>query len=66
MIIGKHYSGEEKKYDYIQRNRRLDGGSACFLSQHLGGKGRQISDFKATLVYRVSFRTARAAQRTLY
>jgi hypothetical protein len=29
----------------------------------LGGKGRQISDFKASLVYRVSSRTARATQR---
>jgi hypothetical protein len=30
---------------------------------HLGGRGRQISEFKATLVYRVSSRTARATQR---
>jgi hypothetical protein len=29
----------------------------------LGGKGRQISEFKARLVYRVSSRTARAIQR---
>jgi hypothetical protein len=29
----------------------------------LGGRGRQISVFKANLVYRVSSRTARAAQR---
>jgi hypothetical protein len=29
----------------------------------LGGRGRQISEFKASLVYRVSFRTARAIQR---
>jgi hypothetical protein len=38
-------------------------GSAHFLSQHLGGRGRRISEFKASLVYRVSFRTARATQR---
>jgi uncharacterized membrane-anchored protein len=31
----------------------------------LGGRGRQISEFEATLVYRVSSRTARAIQRTL-
>jgi hypothetical protein len=31
--------------------------------QHLGGRGRQISKFKANLVYRVSSRTARATQR---
>jgi hypothetical protein len=29
----------------------------------LGGKGRQISEFEASLVYKVSFRTARAIQR---
>jgi hypothetical protein len=29
----------------------------------LGGRGRQISEFKANLVYRVSSRTARATQR---
>jgi hypothetical protein len=29
----------------------------------LGGRGRQISEFKASLVYRVSSRRARATQR---
>jgi hypothetical protein len=29
----------------------------------LGGRGRQISKFKVSLVYRVSSRTARATQR---
>jgi hypothetical protein len=29
----------------------------------LGGRGRQISEFEACLVYRVSSRTARAMQR---
>jgi hypothetical protein len=29
----------------------------------LGGRGRHISEFKASLVYRVSSRTARAKQR---
>jgi hypothetical protein len=29
----------------------------------LGGRGGQISEFKASLVYRVSSRTARATQR---
>jgi hypothetical protein len=28
----------------------------------LGGRGRQISEFEASLVYRVSSRTARATQ----
>jgi hypothetical protein len=31
--------------------------------QHLGGRGREISEFEASLVYRVSSRTARATQR---
>jgi hypothetical protein len=30
----------------------------------LGGRGRQISEFEASLVYRVSSRTARAIQKT--
>jgi hypothetical protein len=29
----------------------------------LGSRGRQISEFEASLVYKVSFRTARATQR---
>jgi hypothetical protein len=29
----------------------------------LGGRGRQISEFKASLVYKVSSRTSRAIQR---
>jgi hypothetical protein len=29
----------------------------------LGGRGRQISEFEARIVYKVSFRTARAIQR---
>jgi hypothetical protein len=31
--------------------------------QHLGGRGRWISEFEASLVYRVSSRTDRATQR---
>jgi hypothetical protein len=31
--------------------------------QPSGGRGRRISEFKASLVYKVSSRTARAAQR---
>jgi hypothetical protein len=29
----------------------------------LGGRGRRISEFEASLVYKVSFRTARGIQR---
>jgi hypothetical protein len=31
----------------------------------LGGRGRQISEFETSLVYKVSSRTARAIQRSL-
>jgi hypothetical protein len=34
-----------------------------FLHQHLGGRSRWISEFEASLVYKVSSRTARAIQR---
>jgi hypothetical protein len=33
------------------------------IPAHSGGRGRQISEFEANLVYRVSSRTARAIQR---
>jgi hypothetical protein len=33
------------------------------LAQHLGGRGKWISEFEASLVYRVSSRRARAVQR---
>jgi hypothetical protein len=38
-------------------------GGACLWSQHSGGRGRWISEFKAILVYRVNSRTARTTQR---
>jgi hypothetical protein len=41
----------------------LGSGGECLQSQHLGGRGRWISEFEASLVYRVSSRTARATQR---
>jgi hypothetical protein len=38
-------------------------GGAHLESQHLGGRGRRISEFEASLVYKVSSRTARATPR---
>jgi hypothetical protein len=54
-----------KKFEKYCRNRYLEPGrgGACLSSQHLGGRGRWISEFEASLVYRVSSRTARATQR---
>ena len=40
------------------------GGGAIYLyPQQLGGRSRQISKFKASCVYKASFRTSRATQR---
>jgi hypothetical protein len=38
-------------------------GGAHLKCQHSGGRGRQISEFEVSLVYRVSSRTAKATQR---
>jgi hypothetical protein len=38
-------------------------GGAYLKSQHLRCRGRQISEFEASLVYRVSSRTARATEK---
>jgi hypothetical protein len=40
------------------------GGGPCLSSEYLGGKGRWISEFEASPVYKVSSRTARVIQRT--
>jgi hypothetical protein len=46
-----------------QFTAHLDGEYLSPISQHSGGRGRQISEFEASLVYKVSSRTARAIQR---
>ena len=38
-------------------------GGTHLWSQHLGGRGRWISEFEASLVYKVSFRTTRATEK---
>ena len=43
--------------------RKPGSGGTRLYSQYLGGRGRRVSEFEASLVYRVSFRTARTAQR---
>jgi hypothetical protein len=42
---------------------RPGGGGARLEAQHLGGRGRWISQFEASLIYKVSSRSARATQR---
>jgi hypothetical protein len=34
----------------------------AFLNQHLGGRSKSICEFKASLVYRSTFKTAKATQ----
>jgi hypothetical protein len=51
-------------WEYPCENAHKPGSDGTRLqSQHLGGRGRWISEFEASLVYRVSSRTARATQR---
>jgi hypothetical protein len=61
----------ENDYFYVKENAGsceqntmfFEHGGAHLLSQHSGGRDRWISEFEASLVYRVSSRTARAIQR---
>jgi hypothetical protein len=46
-------------------NRAVWKPGARLQSQHLGGRGRWISEFEASLVYRVSSRTTRVTQKNL-
>jgi hypothetical protein len=46
-----------------QRGGTLEMKSGWAVVAHLGGRGRWISEFEASLVYRVSSRTARDIQR---
>jgi hypothetical protein len=48
---------------YFQSSSNKDTVTELGVVAHLGGRGRQISEFEASLVYRVSSRTVRAAQR---
>ena len=49
---------------HTYKHTQQPGGGATFLySQHQRDRGRQSSEFEASLVYKVSSRTARATQR---
>ena len=39
------------------------GSSGTCLFQHMGGRGRQISEFQTRQIYRVNFSTARGPQK---
>jgi hypothetical protein len=45
------------------KKERAGRGGAHLYSQYLGGRGRRISEFEASLVYRASSRIARTTQR---
>jgi hypothetical protein len=56
------------KYNYVplscwSKKHGAGRGGARLYSQYSGGRGRRISEFKASLVNKVSSRTARATQR---
>jgi hypothetical protein len=67
LRVTNHIILHIKHLHYILQLRtvaKLPGGDGARLSsQHLGGRGRRISEFEASLVYRVRFRTARDTQR---
>jgi hypothetical protein len=48
---------------YCVKKKHARCGGTHLYSQRSGGRGRQISEFEASLVYKVSSRTARANQR---
>jgi hypothetical protein len=57
-------SNNFKKLRQLDRKLKLAGrGGTRLQSQHSGGRGRRISEFEASLVYKVSSRTARAIKR---
>ena len=45
------------------RTTEPSSGGTRLYSQHSGGRGRRISEFEASLVYKVNSKTARATQR---
>jgi hypothetical protein len=51
------------KSAHLKESYKLASGGAHLSSQHLGGRGRWISEFEASLVYKVSSKTARATRR---
>jgi hypothetical protein len=53
----------QAKHQHKENSLLPGGGAARLYSQHLGGRGRRISEFKVSLVYKVSSRSARAIQR---
>jgi hypothetical protein len=54
---------EKSSGRHIKRSQPAGRGGIHLKSQHLGGRGRQTSEFEASLVYKVSSRTARVTQR---
>jgi hypothetical protein len=62
FILMGSLQGSDQNIEIIMKT--LPGGIGVRLySQYLGGRGKCISGFEASLVYRVSSRTARAIQR---
>jgi hypothetical protein len=52
-----------KVFSPLNSKNKAGRGGARLWSQLLGGRGKRIFEFKASLVYRVNSRTAKAIQR---
>ena len=64
IAYGEHYSTTTKPlFLFTQATQWPDSGGTHLKSQHLGSRGRRISEFETSLVYRVSSRKDRATQR---
>jgi hypothetical protein len=58
-----HISPHPQIYSYLKKKNKPGVVAHTFNPSTLGGRGRRISEFEASLVYKVSSRTARAIQR---
>jgi hypothetical protein len=57
FIVDKGDQCKEYKVNFLVSFKKKN------YCQHSGGRGRQISEFEASLVYKVSSRTARVVQK---
>jgi hypothetical protein len=65
LFVSLEYIKREAVHQSFSFNvwNRILGYHRTVVAHALGGRGRWISEFEASLVYRVSSRTARATQR---
>ena len=61
MTLTQRIKAKQNKTQMEKKNARCCG--LYHQSQHLGGRDRQISEFEASLVYKMSSRIAKTTQR---